>query len=351
MSIPTPRNVSELERILDSYTEQSNNTIKENTPTKMDLDNDESTESLMSKLGLGNNNAGAGLGKSHQMGTGQLIRALGEYQCATNSKLDMLARLYMEQINLSRDLVQEQKRTNDLLTVSVRNSISNGMSQPVVQQSSGTKVSKLSLGSCKDYGLDTNSLVISEFIRVIIDKAIASFTDPRHRYPTSVPLDRARINRLVKALMSNDIIEGDVTYPKLIPPKTRDHECVYLASKLGLKNGVPPMISVDVIRQIFNDTECRAMVSATVTAIKGLKKLRILLPHYESDIINALGDEPYFNEDGEVKFDPKKLVKRSEKSIESMAVRSKPTTTVTIAADILRGKDPEQAVRDAHKGP
>jgi hypothetical protein len=340
MSDQTPRNMAELERLLNTYTSQASE-----EPTKMEIDNNQGMNDLLSKYGIRDSGNTADVsGKDHQVSTGQLLRRMGEYQNDTNRKIDMLTDLFARNLSVQTKLLEETMKSNDLTAMLVRNSMQGTGAVQVEQAAPSTALAKRSLGSCKDYGLNNNTQVIAEFIRVIVNQVIASITEPEHRYPSSQPFDAAGVEKLVKPLTKFDIREGDHIVPKTIPPKTSDRDCVYLASIIGKKDGRSPMISTDLIRQLFSDNECRATASATASILKGMKKLRILLPHYESDIINALGDQPYFDHNGKVLINKSMLVKRGETKLESRAMRCKATEKASIAMEILNGSTPEEAI-------
>jgi hypothetical protein len=90
-------------------------------------------------------------------------------------------------------------------------------------------------------------------------------------------------------------------------------------------NGYSPILDSATLRDLFTNSEFRVVSTIFQNIMERLKVIRIILPFYEADIINALVF-PYFDKDGGLLCDWNTLQPRVETQEEAAVM----ITSITI---------------------
>lgn len=271
---------------------------------------------------------------TYQFSTNQLLVNLAGLQTTTNTKLDLLSDSIMRLNKTMESVVDEQKKHTELLV----RIMSNTAEPRAVHENTtpANKKSKQIVRKCQDYGFSNNIQVISEFIMIILKQAEIQIKSRGKGYRSSRTMERVMLDKAVSVLTEADYKIGDTAQTRIKIPETKSEPCVYLAGKIGSTDSVRPVLTPHAIIQLFNDPNCRAMISAVEDIISRICIIRWMIPYYEADILDSLM-YPYFDENGYVICNWSKINPRAESPLEAKIFDAGVTKRVKLGKMVVGG--------------
>lgn len=156
------------------------------------------------------------------------------------------------------------------------------------------------LGKIKDYGFSDVPSIMADLLSRIINVLEPHIYARGRRYVSCLDLNVDDIKKCIKIVSSSSYKENGITQEPLRLPVAKNPVVLLMASKLGTKDaGGNKILHAAALRQIIVDDATRTFTSSFTFVLKRLKVIRVLLPHYEADIINAM-IFPFFDEEEQV---------------------------------------------------
>lgn len=319
----TIRNVSDLQKALSSsLTLQPETNQPTNKPADADTENfnnDPATQGNSDRKFTSKDRIA-----TNQMGSSRLLHNLAGLQTVNNSKLDMMIDVMNRQNFLLQNIYEEQCKQTEFLSSIARNTSINNISN-----SNGSEYKSRTKGgavSIKEYGFKDGISLISELIIKLLHEAEIKVDAKNRRYRSTRTITLNMVEKAVGVACKVEFKASadiqDVSAIKI--PDNKDPTMVQLASKIGSVDDIAPVLNANALREIFINSEFRVFTTIFQTIMDRLKIIRIMLPYYEADIINAISF-PYFDKDGELLCDMAKLMPRAETEDEAVMMTSKVT--------------------------
>lgn len=259
---------------------------------------------------------------SSQYSSNKLLYNIGGLQTTTNSKLDLLTDAVLRMNQTLQNINSEQKKQTELLSVIARNTVPNQITTPTAsRQSTGTKTNGLTV---QQYGFTNARGIVSELITKLLKQVEIQMSARGHRYRSTRVMEETMMNKAVKIACDAEFKTSAGPKKPIKMPDNKNSMTLHVASRIGTVDGISPILNAETLRDLFDNTECRAFMSIVQDIMERLTIIGIVLPFYEADMIRAISF-PYFDADGKVICDWNRVVQRNE-TVEEAAVM---TTTIT----------------------
>lgn len=239
-----------------------------------------------------------------QYSTSALLHNLAGLQTTNNTKVDNLTDAINRLTKVVEAVYNQQMKQTELLAAIVRNT-AEGPRTPVY---SSSKSSKLSV---KDYGFTNPYDVAAELLIKILKQVEIKVKDQGIKYRSSKTLTKQMASAVIKIACNSEFKSNGLVNRAIKLPDNKEPATMLIASRIGSTDSSNPILTAHAIRELFDDSECRTFMVAFEEVMERLKTLKVLLPFYEGDMINAL-TYPYFDKEGNVMCTWSKLAPRSE---------------------------------------
>lgn len=341
----TIQSVSNLQKALEELHSRDQQEVVSNPDTESPIPNSGRNSNLGTRSynprSVGNNT------------TQGLLTNLAELQTASDDKLSILIdgiirvqSLLQESISWSRaqhetlvyqiEVQKEQhaKQMEMLSSISRASASVNTKSNTVSISYTGKTEN---LGKIKDYGFIDVASIMADLLSRIVAVLERYVSHRGMRYVSTKSLTVDDIKKCIKIVTSNDYKENGIKYEAPALPGAKDPVVLLMASKLGTNiPGADKKLHAAALRQILLDDNTRTFISSFEIVIKRVKIVRVLLPHYEADIINAMMF-PFFNEDGEAICAWDQLSKRNPTPQEEAVMKLKAKRKEDVGKMLLAG--------------
>lgn len=325
----TIRNASELQRALldlnNPTTEYTNNPIAQHSSTVPQGQTNVQYTSQSSSKDRTN---------SDQYSSNKLLYNLGGLQTTTNSKVELLTDAVLRMHQTLENMHNEQKKQTELLSIIARNTIPNQTSTPITtRQNTSSKSNSLTV---QQYGFTNARGIISELIIKLLKQVEIQMSAKGHRYRSTRVMEEAMMNRAVKIACDAEFKTLDGVKKPIKIPDNKNPMTLHVASRVGTVDGISPILNAETLRDLFDNTECRAFMSIVQDIMERLIVIGIVLPFYEADMIKAISF-PYFDADGKVICDWNRIVQRNETTEEAAVMTTSITNREKIGTMIAKG--------------
>lgn len=271
---------------------------------------------------------------SSQYSSNQLLYNLGGLQTTTISKIDSLTDAVLRMHQTLQNINSEQKRQTELLSIIARNTVPNQISTSTIgRQTTGDKGNSLTV---QQYGFTNARGIISELITKLLKQVEIQMSARGHRYRSTRVMEESTMNRAVKIACNAEFKTLDGVKKSIKIPDNKNSMTLHVASRVGRVDGISPILNAETLRDLFDNTECRAFMSIVQDIMERLTIIGIVLPFYEADMIKAISF-PYFDADGKVICDWNKMIQRNETTEEAAVMNTSVTNREKIGTMIARG--------------
>jgi len=152
------------------------------------------------------------------------------------------------------------------------------------------------------------------------------------------------VKAAVKIACKSEFKDSNGTRGPIKMPDNKNDIAVRLAEKIGAINDLIPVLDANSLRELFSNTELRPLMSIVQDVIERICIIRIILPFYEADMINAISF-PYFDTDGQIICDWNKIMRRNETSNEAAVMNTTISNREKIAGLIAKGLSVKTVLR------
>lgn len=244
--------------------------------------------------------------------TSGLLQNLCGLQTAGNRKLDML----IDSINLSNRLMEkmlaEQIKQTEVLSAVSRNTANY---EPAMSTPSRASLSRSSKFAVKDYGFTNPHDVASALLLKMLKQADILIRQRGITYRSTETLTKSALAGYMKLACDNEFKTTNQHRGQIKLPENKDTATLLVASRVGSVDGTIPILTPSAMRDLMDDPECRTFMSALEIVIERLRTVRLVLPYYESDMLNAL-QYPFFTKEGELMCNWEHLIPRQQTEAE-----------------------------------
>lgn len=325
----TIRNTSELQKALLNL---NNTTTDQANDPELHYLNDESQEQTDSQYT--SQSSSKDRTNSSQYSSNKLLYNLGGLQTSSNSKLDSLTDAVLRMHQTLQNINSEQRKQTELLSIIARNTVPNQVQTPTIsRQSTGSKGSSLTV---QQYGFTNSRGIVSELITKLLKQVEIQMSAKGHRYRSTRVMEETMMNKAVKIACDAEFKTPDGPKKPIKMPDNKNSMTLHVASRVGTVDGISPILNAETLRDLFDNTECRAFMSIVQDIMERLTIIGIVLPFYEADMIRAISF-PYFDADGKVICDWNKIVQRNESYEEAAVMTTSITNREKIGTMIARG--------------
>ena len=271
---------------------------------------------------------------SSQYSTNQLLYNIAGLQTGSNNKLDLLTDAVLRMHNTLQNINNEQIKQTELLATIARNTISNQVSNPVsIQQKNNNKGNGLTV---QQYGFKDVDSIISELIIKLLKQVEIQIIAKGRRYRSTRVLEQNMMVNAIKVARKAEFKDSYGFKKPIKKPDNKNPMIVHLASRIGSVNDISPVLNPETLRELFEDPECSPLMSIIEDIMERLRIIRIMLPYYEADMINAISF-PYFDKEGQVICDWNKIVPRHETEEEAQVMNTSIKNRERIGTMIAKG--------------
>lgn len=275
--------------------------------------------------------------------SGNMLRNLSGLQTDGNNKLDALNDNLVRTQNMLGDIFKALNKQTELLATIARNTADtgsmggNGCSTPSRTLFKGSQM------TVKDYGFTNPKEVAAELLVSVIRLVEVAVRSRGIKYMSTSDLTRQAATSIIGAVCGREFsrLEGNHGIIKL--PENKSSATLRVASRIGTVNGITPTLTADSLRELMHDSECRTFMSAFEQIVERIRYVRVVLPFYEADMLNAM-NYPYFDKEGSVICDWSRLSVRNQTATEIVASKFKVREKETVIALMARGASESIAV-------
>lgn len=157
-----------------------------------------------------------------------------------------------------------------------------------------------------------------------------------NRYRSTRVMNESMMNKAVKIACEAEFKTSEGIKQPIKIPDNKNPMTLHVASRVGTVDGMSPILNAETLRDLFNNTECRAFMSIVQDIMERLRIIGVVIPFYEADMIKAISF-PYFDADGKVICDWTKIVQRNETNDEAIVMTASITKRETIGKMIAKG--------------
>lgn len=336
----TIRNVSELEQALANLSHEPVNNVTTtdrlpasnifNAQQQPDIRREDAKSTTASRT------------SSNQYSSNTLLYNLSGLQTTTNNKLDSIADGILRMQQTMQNIYEQQVKQTELLATIARNTtLSTSNVTSPNRESLGLKTSNLTV---KSFGFTNAQSIVSELIIKLLKRVEIQIHSRGRRYRSTRVMEPNMISKAVKVACDNGFKELDGTKSSIKMPDNKNEMTLRVASKIGAVDGLNPVLDANALRELFNDPECRSFMSIVQDIMERIKIVRIMIPFYEADMVNAISF-PYFDSEGQVICDWNKIIQRSETPEEAAVITTSITNREKIGSLIARGIGVKAAIR------
>lgn len=284
-------------------------------------------------------NTKAKVSNSSNLSTGVLLHNLAGLTNITHNKLDILIDSSMRLQQAMQNILAEQSRQTELLGIIARNTANSSPSTPTMSKQivdNGMNIKQL--------GFNDTKHLITDLILKVIKEAEKKIIERGKQYRSSRALKDNMMNAAVRIACKEDFkIDGEVrSVIKL--PESKSPMVLKLARRLGSIDGIAPVLNPTTLKELFEDTDVRALMSIVQDIMERLSIIKIIIPFYEGDIIKSIY-YPYFDKDGELLCHWDKIVPRQETPEEALVMNATATIREKIAKMLAKGASMKATLR------
>ena len=325
------RNVSELEKALQELsTNQQTEDLEELTNSNYSIDRGEKSDPVYNKVkSSSKHRTGTG-----QYGSNQLLYNMSGLQTTTNSKIDILIDTQLRTQQILQSIHTEQVRQTDLLAIIARNTASNNSSKSESSRQL-TSIQKKE-DSIVNYGFTNTQSLVAELIARLLKQVEIQVIARDHGYRTTRVLELKMVKNAVEIACKSEFKDPEGLRGPIKMPDNKNTAAVKLAEKIGAIDDLIPILDANALRELFNSIELRPLMSIIQDIIERICIIRIILPFYEADMINAI-TYPYFDTEGQIICNWARLTKRNETTDEAVVMNTTITNRKKIGTLLAKG--------------
>lgn len=252
------------------------------------------------------------LNAPRQMSTNQLLKHLCALQTRSNAiaeaQLDAMTKLTSQ---VDR-MVPDQAQNVALLSSIARNTASSSVPLSTVLPGTPRTAPKTAV---KDYGMNNPADLAAELLLKVLRVAETMIKLRGIDYRSSRTCNRSVVSSRIRTLIATNLEYRGYEVSSSKFPENKDNATLKVASRVGTVDGFSSVLTAESIRDLMLDPECRTFVAASRDVVERMKIVRLGIPYYEADILEAI-EYPYFNSAGELICEWGKLNARTETEVE-----------------------------------
>lgn len=271
---------------------------------------------------------------TNQYGSNQLLYNMSGLQTTTNSKLDILTDTMLRTQQILQSIYTEQVRQTELLAIIARNTACNNSSKSEsVRQSIGGQRKD---NTIKNYGFTDTQSLVAELIVKLLKQVEIQISSRGHAYRSTRVMEPRMVKAAVKVACKCEFKDSTGIRAPIKMPDNKNEIAAKLAEKIGAIDDLIPVLDANALRELFSSTDLRPLMSIVQDVVERICIIRIILPFYEADMINAIS-YPYFDTEGQVICDWNKIMKRNETTEETTVMTTSISNREKIATLIAKG--------------
>ena len=338
----TVSNISELEKALSKLTqnENSHEHIDQSVPSTSSKDESTRSQALPS-TNLRHQPP------STQYSSNSLLQNSNGLQTETNRKLDYLADCVLRLTQAVNGITKEQEKHTELLATIARNCISStGQHFPISRRVSDIKGTDMKL---KDYNFINGEGIVCELIIKILKQVELQAMTRGCRYRSTRVMEKNMMRSAVEVACKTGFkVSPGVSKEPIKLPANKEPMILHIAGRVGEVNGIMPVLNSEALRDLFSDTNCSSFMSIVEEVIERLKIIRIMIPFYEADLVNAISF-PYFDSNGSAICNWNLIIPRNETAEEAEVIGASVTNRKKIGTMIASGIKTKAAINSTIK--